>query len=113
VNRGRLAACAVGAALTVGGFGLAGCGDEEETTTTSTEPTVSSTELTVDTVSTTTESTSSTTSTTSTTQTGSTTTDTPVQEPAEDSEENDTPPEEGSPEAAFEEECEKNPEACG
>ena len=31
----------------------------------------------------------------------------------EDSAENDTPPEPGSPEDAFEQECEKHPERCG
>jgi hypothetical protein len=115
-------------ALTAAGLalGLGACGDDEEpaAATSTTEETTSTTEATSSTTASTTESTSSTTSTTSTTEETTTTTDEIELEPEGgddsggsgprgDSEENDKPPAEGSPEASFEEFCDENPKECG
>lgn len=113
--------------LTAAGLalGLGACGDDEEPVATSTtEETTSTTDLTTSTTSSTTETSSSTTSTTDTTEETTTTTDEIELEPEDgddsggsgprgDSEENDKPPAEGSPEASFEEFCDENPKECG
>lgn len=110
-------ALASASALAVLAFGSAGCGDDEETTTvppastTSSSTTTSSTEST----SSSTTTTSSTTSTTPTVteSTGATTTTPEVEIEEPDSETNDKPPKPGSPEEAFEQACEADPDACG
>jgi hypothetical protein len=111
VRSGRLAAPAAALLLAGASLGLGACGDDEATTpTTTTESTAETTapDLTVDPA----------TTTTSTTSTPTTTESTPTTPPAlddgrPDSEKNDLPPKPGTPEAAFEAECEANPEACG
>lgn len=107
-------------ALAVGALiGFAGCGDEEGSTTTAPSTTNSSTRTsptsTSTSTSTSTQSTSSSTSTTSTvTESTGVTTTTPAYDPDQpDSEANDRPPKPGSPEEAFEQACEADPEACG
>jgi ABC-type glycerol-3-phosphate transport system substrate-binding protein len=118
------------AALTAAGLalGAGACGSDEEPTTTSattTEETVSSTSSTTESTTSSTTTTESTTAQTTTEQT-TTTTDEIELEPTEDgsgggsgngprgdSETNDKPPQEGSPEESFEEFCDLNPKECG
>ena len=91
-------------------LGAAGCGDDDEETTpsvtapasTSTAPATSTAPVT-------------TTEPTTTTKTGTEKTGgTPSYDPAKpDTPANDVPPPPGSPQEAFEKQCEQNPSACG
>lgn len=113
--RSVLAAVSTLAALALGS---AGCGDEEETTTTVPSASTTTTSTTSSPTQSTSSSTSTTQSTTSTTSTvtestGATTTAPEVDIEQPDSETNDKPPKPGSPEEAFEQACEADPEACG
>lgn len=94
------------AALAFGALVGIGCGDDEEEVTL---PTISVEETTGTTVPTETTGTATTPTEPQTGGTGSGNFD-PSQE---DSATNDKPPKPGSPEAAFEEACKQNPEACG
>lgn len=102
---------------------FAGCGDEE-TTTTSAPTTTSSSTTTTSSITTSSSSTAAETTTTvpltSTTSTvtestgAETTTLPPDFDPEKpDSEDNDKPPQPGSPEEAFEQACEDDPSLCG
>jgi hypothetical protein len=98
-------------ALAAAVLALAGCGDDEEGTTTRSTTTDAEATTTGET-------------TTGTTTTGTTTTSggqggsggTPSDgsyNPEQDTAQNDIEPPEGSPAAEFEEQCEKHPESCG
>jgi hypothetical protein len=97
----------VGAALI---FGAAGCGDDDEGDSDVTVPTIS--------VPDTTESTTTDTVETETTETspddsGGSGSGSGSGSGGVDSETNDIPPEPGSPQEAFEQDCEQNPAKCG
>ena len=110
--RPRPLAAALAVGISAVALATGGCNDGEGTAAdvTSVAPTISAPSSTTATPPATTTTTTSepTTTTTSTTSTAE-------QPPStvEDSAENDTPPEPGSPEDAFEQECEKHPERCG
>lgn len=89
----------------------AGCRDDE-TTVTGSSATTDPAPLTISPTSTAPDDTAGPT-TTSPTTTPTTTDGAPPATTAEDSEDTDLPPEPGSPEEAFEQECEKHPERCG
>jgi hypothetical protein len=92
------------------GLGIAGCGGDDSGETTA-PPTVSIPAVTSPIP------TTATASTTTTTPTSSTTTNTgkakKVNPNQPDSATNDVPPPPGSPQEAFEKQCQQNPEACG
>jgi ABC-type glycerol-3-phosphate transport system substrate-binding protein len=93
------------------GLGIAGCGGDESGETTTTAPTVSIPPITSPIPATTTAPATTTTPTESTTTTRGNGNNVNPKQP--DSETNDVPPPPGSPQEAFEKQCEQNPQACG
>jgi hypothetical protein len=90
-------------ALALGALAMAGCGDDDDGQVTL--PTISVEQPTT---------TGETTTAPSTTGTGDSGGVAPNADPSrQDSQSNDTPPEPGSPEEAFENACKQNPAACG
>jgi len=93
------------------GLAIAGCGGDDSDETTA--PTVSIPAITSPIAPTTTTPPASTTTTTPTDATTTGKGAKPVNPKAPDSETNDVPPPPGSPQEAFEKQCEQNPAACG
>lgn len=117
MNGARRRAAAWATALLIGaaGIGLTACGDDEETTVspaaeTTAEPATTS-DLTVEPAPTTMSPPTTTGTTTTTSPSGGGAGGGSGKEPR-DTEDNDIPPKPGSPEAAFEAECDANPDAC-
>jgi ABC-type glycerol-3-phosphate transport system substrate-binding protein len=104
---------ALALASLVAGLALAGCGGDDSGGTTA--PTVSIPAITAPLAPTTTTAPAATTTPTGTTGTGSGGTSPPdgANPGKPDSETNDVPPPAGSPQEAFEKQCEQNPAACG
>jgi hypothetical protein len=92
------------------GLGIAGCGGDESGETTA-PPTVSIPPITSPIPATTTAPATTATPTESTTTTRGNGDNVNPKQP--DSETNDVPPPPGSPQEAFEKQCEQNPQACG
>jgi hypothetical protein len=104
---------ALALASLVAGLALAGCGGDDSGETT--PPTVSIPAITAPLAPSTTTAPATTPTPTETTGTGSGGTSPPTgaNPNKPDSETNDVPPPAGSPQEAFEKQCEQNPEACG